>query len=244
MAFATPPPLVRYAAATSAWVGRSTTISPARVTLPARRRAAGAPPRPLPHMDVRPHAADSDYAADAVEDENAEYASSRRMYGAHAYFAAQDAAAAAAGRGPPRDPPGAPMRFRLLVVGSGDRECALAKVLHDSNRVHGLYYCPDEAGVCAIEASKVANSTGVSAYEPGEIVRFCRWALVDAVFVGPDRGACVGVDVEEELASSGITVFGADVGGMLLDGLVSVDDCVQPLVEAMASSPDGGEVAA
>jgi len=124
----------------------------------------------------------------------------------------------------------------MLVVGSGGRECALAKILHDSSRVHGLYYCPDEAGVCAIEASKVANSTGVSAYAPGDIVRFCRWALVDAVFVGPDRGACVGAAVEEELAASGITVFGADVGGMLLEGVVGVDDCVRPMAEAMAAT--------
>lgn len=222
MAFTSPPPLVRYGATpgavASAWVG-----------------AATAPP---PHMSVPGPTADALDAADAAEDaaDAADDGAPPPLYGADAYFAAQDAAAAAAGRGPPVDPPGSPPRFRMLVVGSGPRECALAAILHDSARVHGLYYCPDEAGVCAIDASKVANSTGVSAFAPGDIVRFCRWALVDAVFVGPDRGECVGAGVEEELAASGITVFGADVGGMLLEGVVSVDDCVRPMAEAMAAA--------
>lgn len=246
MAFTTHPPLVRYAAtaaASSPWVGSAPTLRPARVAPPMRRRAAAPPPLPAPHMSIPRPAADALDAADAEEDAAAaaDEGAPPPLYGADAYFAAQDAAAAAAGRGPPVDPPGAPPRFRMLVVGSGTRECALAKILHDSSRVHGLYYCPDEAGVCAIEASKVANSTGVSAYAPGDIVRFCRWALVDAVFVGPDRGGCVGAEVEEELAASGITVFGADVGGMLLEGVVSVDDCVRPMAEAMAAAAEGGD---
>lgn len=131
----------------------------------------------------------------------------------------------------PRNEKGQPM-FRAVLVGSGPRELLAIQKLRASGIMKGLYYCPDDERVCVIEMSKYGRSATVSAYfDEEEVVRFAKWAVADAVFVGPDRGNCIGKESETALAIAGITVFPHDVTAAIADGQLDVAECLAALVE-------------
>ena len=126
---------------------------------------------------------------------------------------------------------GDPM-FRVVVVGASERELETVKRLHDSGIITGLYYCPEIPDVCELDFQGYATSTTVSANDdPWEVVRFAKWSVSDAVFVGPDRDGCIGKDAEAALAAAGITVFPHDVSAAIADGTLSVKDCLSSIIE-------------
>lgn len=127
---------------------------------------------------------------------------------------------------------GEPM-FRCVIVGSGERELQLARVLSGSDVMRGLYYCPDHAAVCDIEMNKFAQSATVSAEtRPEDVVRFAKWCLADAVFIGPDRQRSISREVESELAHAGITVFQHDVSAAIAEGNMDAKECLLPLAQS------------
>lgn len=135
----------------------------------------------------------------------------------------------------PRNEAGKVM-LRVLLVGSSEEEVATAKVLSESKRVRGLYYCADEGGSCSLEMEQFGHSSTVAADGPqveADIIKFCKWAFVDAVFVGPSREGAVGADTEAELAAAGVTLFSHDIAGALAAGSMSVDDCFATISEEL-----------
>lgn len=123
---------------------------------------------------------------------------------------------------------GRPM-YRVLVLGSGVRELALVRALEACPTVNGLYYAPNEEGVCALGWPPLATSTGHAAADADGALRFARWALVDAIFVGPDHAGAMPPDVEKELAAAAVTVFPHDVSAAVADGALDPADCLAPL---------------
>jgi len=134
----------------------------------------------------------------------------------------------------PRNPQGEPM-FRVVLVGSGPREVLTVQKLKESGVISGLYYCPDEDRVCVLDMSKYARSATVSAnYDEGDVVRFAKWVVADAVFVGPDRGGRISKESEAALAAAGITLFPHDVSAAIADGSLEVSECLATLAEESA----------
>ncbi len=125
---------------------------------------------------------------------------------------------------------GTPM-FRVLIIGSGERELSLAKALYECDGVMGVYYTPEVPKVCDVRFADYATSTGTAADDSEGFLRFARWALVDAVFVGPERAGAVPPDVEAELANAAITVFPHDVSAAVADGTLDPAVCLAPLGE-------------
>lgn len=125
---------------------------------------------------------------------------------------------------------GEPM-FRVIVVGAGARELETVKRLDDSGVVTGLYYCPDTTQESELEFADYAASTTVSSDNPAEIVRFAKWCVADAVFVGPDRGHCIDKENEAALAEAGITLFPYDVSAAIADGTLSVKECLSSIID-------------
>lgn len=133
----------------------------------------------------------------------------------------------------PRNEEGKVM-LRVLLVGSSEAEVATAKALVDSTRVRGLYYCSDEGGACSLDMENYGHSSTVGADGPEtEFVKFCKWAFLDAVFVGPNREGAVGAETEAELAAEGVTLFSHDISAALGEGLMSVDDCFAAISEEL-----------
>lgn len=137
----------------------------------------------------------------------------------------------------PRNARGEPM-FRVVLVGSGPAELEAIQKLKESGVISGLYYCPDEDAVCDIQMSKFGQSATVSAYYSQEdVVRFSKWVVADAVFVGPDRDGCISNESESALAEAGITLFPHDVCAAVADGSMSVLDCLKPLDDDSENAP-------
>src|SRR5262245_11463522 len=96
-----------------------------------------------------------------------------------------------------------PRRRKVLVVGSGGREHALAVRLLESDSVGEVAVLPGNAGTLATPAW-AAGKTLRSVQ--GDAVEIARRDGFDLVVVGPEAPLCAGLS--DELASAGIPVFG------------------------------------
>src|SRR5271163_1618274 len=91
--------------------------------------------------------------------------------------------------------------MRVLVVGSGGREHALAWAISASPLVDRLFCAPGNAGI-AEEAECIA----IGATDIKGLVRFCRGEQVDFVVVGPEAPLVLGL--VDALEAEGIAAFG------------------------------------
>ena len=101
--------------------------------------------------------------------------------------------------------------MRLLVVGSGGREHALAWSIAASPLVDALYCAPGNAGI-AEEAQCIA----IRATDIGGLVGFCRHERIDFVVVGPEAPLVLGL--VDALETEGIPAFGPSAAAAALEG--------------------------
>jgi phosphoribosylamine---glycine ligase len=101
--------------------------------------------------------------------------------------------------------------MRLLIVGSGGREHALAIALSRSPRVEKLYIAPGNAG-----ASKIAESVAIGVDQTATLIEFCRTAAIDLVVVGPEAPLVAGLS--DALSEAAITCFGPSRKAAQLEG--------------------------
>jgi len=112
--------------------------------------------------------------------------------------------------------------MRVLVVGSGGREHALAWAIAASPLVDTLYCAPGNAGI-AEEAECVA----IRATDIAGVVGFCRRERVDFVVVGPEAPLVLGL--VDALEAEGIPAFGPSAEAAALEGskVYAKDLCVR-----------------
>ena len=92
--------------------------------------------------------------------------------------------------------------MRVLIVGGGGREHAIAVSMKKSSRLDALYCVPGNAGIAQI--AECEPSIGVMEFD--RIVSYAKEKEIDLVFVAPDDPLAAGlVDVLEE---AGFRVFG------------------------------------
>src|SRR5215469_7193249 len=101
--------------------------------------------------------------------------------------------------------------MRVLVVGSGGREHALAWAIAGSPLVNALYCAPGNAGI-AEEAECVA----IRAADIAGLVAFCRRERIDFVVVGPEAPLVLGL--VDALEAEGIPAFGPSTAAAALEG--------------------------
>jgi phosphoribosylamine--glycine ligase len=92
--------------------------------------------------------------------------------------------------------------MRVLVLGSGGREHALAWRLASSPRVRAVVVGPGNAGT----AELAANAPGVDPLDFATVLAACRAHSIDCVFVGPEAPLAAGV--VDHLASKGVPAIG------------------------------------
>src|SRR6195256_3949894 len=100
--------------------------------------------------------------------------------------------------------------MRVLVVGSGGREHALAWAISASPLVDSLFCAPGNAGI-AEEAECVA----IAATDIKGLVGFCRRERIDFVVVGPEAPLALGV--VDALEAEGIPAFGPNAAAAALE---------------------------
>jgi phosphoribosylamine---glycine ligase len=101
--------------------------------------------------------------------------------------------------------------MRVLVVGSGGREHALAWALAASPLVDALYCAPGNAGI-AEEAGCVA----IAASDTAGLIAFCRDTAIDFVVIGPEAPLVAGL--ADALEAAGIAAFGPSAAAAALEG--------------------------
>lgn len=102
--------------------------------------------------------------------------------------------------------------MKVLIIGGGGREHAIAVSMKKSRRVDKLYCVPGNAGIA--EIAECEPSIGVMEF--GKIVAYAKEKQVDLVFVAPDDPLVGGlVDVLKE---AGFRVFGPDKKAAILEG--------------------------
>jgi len=101
--------------------------------------------------------------------------------------------------------------MKVLLVGSGGREHALAWRIAQSPRVDRLFCAPGNAGT-----AEMAQNVDLKAEDVPGLVAFARAEKVDLAVVGPEDPLCRGL--VDELASAGVRAFGPTKAGARLEG--------------------------
>ena len=101
--------------------------------------------------------------------------------------------------------------MRVLLIGSGGREHALAWALSASPLLSQLYVAPGNAGTCDI-----AECVDLDPSDHSAIVSFCRGRNIDLVVIGPEAPLVAGL--VDDLERAGIRAFGPSKAAAQLEG--------------------------
>lgn len=102
--------------------------------------------------------------------------------------------------------------WKILVLGKGAREHALATSLAASDRVDEVVVAPGNGGT----AVELRNASISNIDDPAAVVALARAEEVDLVVVGPEAPLVAGV--ADALRDAGIAVFGPGAAGAQLEG--------------------------
>ncbi len=101
--------------------------------------------------------------------------------------------------------------MKVLIVGGGGREHAIAQSVAKSPRVDKIYCAPGNAGI-----AQIAECVAIGVMEFDKLTAFAREKAVDLVIIGPDDPLAGGLaDVMEE---AGLRVFGPRKNAAILEG--------------------------
>ena len=101
--------------------------------------------------------------------------------------------------------------MKVLIVGSGGREHAIAYCVAKSEKVDKIYCTPGNAGI-----AQLAECAPIGAMEFDKIVAFAKEKEVDLVIVGMDDPLVGGL--VDELEAAGIRAFGPKKNAAILEG--------------------------
>ncbi|MBT6096602.1 MAG: phosphoribosylamine--glycine ligase [Rhodospirillaceae bacterium] len=101
--------------------------------------------------------------------------------------------------------------MKVLVVGSGGREHALAWAIAKSPNCKKLYCSPGNGGI-----ANVAECVDIAAENVDAIVEFAIDEKIDFVVIGPEGPLVLGL--ADKLAAEGIKSFGPSAGAAMIEG--------------------------
>ena len=101
--------------------------------------------------------------------------------------------------------------MRILIVGGGGREHALAWKLSESPRVTKLFAAPGNGGI-----AQLAECVPLKATDVDGITAWCQENAIDYVVVAPDDPLCLGM--VDRLAEAGIPAFGPSKAAARIEG--------------------------
>src|SRR4051794_10480489 len=101
--------------------------------------------------------------------------------------------------------------MRILVVGSGGREHALAWAIAASPLVDKVYAAPGNAGI-----AEEAECVPIAVSDTAAIIDFCKRNRIDFVVVGPEAPLVGGL--VDALETEGIAAFGPTAAAAALEG--------------------------
>src|SRR5579883_452668 len=100
--------------------------------------------------------------------------------------------------------------MKVLLIGGGGREHALAWKLRQSPELDVLYCAPGNAGIF-----KAAEAAPFDVSDHRLILKFCKEAAIDLVIIGPEAPLVAGL--ADTLRESGVAVFGPSAAASRLE---------------------------
>jgi phosphoribosylamine---glycine ligase len=91
--------------------------------------------------------------------------------------------------------------MKILVIGAGGREHALAWKLHQSPKTEKIYVAPGNAGT-----KDLALNVSIPANDPEQLLRFALSQRIDLTVVGPDDPLAAGI--VDRFQDQGLRIFG------------------------------------
>ena len=101
--------------------------------------------------------------------------------------------------------------MKVLIVGSGGREHAIATSVAGSPKVDQIYCAPGNAGL-----GQIAECVPIGAMEFDKLVTFAKEKAIDLTIVGMDDPLVGGL--VDEMEASGLRVFGPRKNAAILEG--------------------------
>lgn len=101
--------------------------------------------------------------------------------------------------------------MKVLIVGSGGREHAIAAAVAKSQRVDKIYCAPGNAGI-----GQIAECVPIGAMEFDKLTAFAKEKAVDLTIVGMDDPLVGGL--VDEMEAAGLRVFGPRKNAAILEG--------------------------
>ena len=101
--------------------------------------------------------------------------------------------------------------MRVLLIGSGGREHALAWKMSQSARLEKLFVAPGNGGT-----ERTAENVALDISDHGKVVDFCLRERIDLVVVGPEVPLVAGI--ADDLHQAGVAVFGPSKLAAQLEG--------------------------
>ncbi|WP_136796678.1 phosphoribosylamine--glycine ligase [Desulfosediminicola ganghwensis] len=101
--------------------------------------------------------------------------------------------------------------MKVLVIGSGGREHALAWKINQSSKVEKIFCAPGNAGI-----AEIAECVEIGATEVDKLLKFALDQKIDLTVVGPEAALVEGV--VDSFEENGLRVFGPNKAASILEG--------------------------
>ena len=101
--------------------------------------------------------------------------------------------------------------MKILLVGSGGRESAIAFKIAQNEKVSKIYVAPGNGGTALYEKCENLNITDID-----ELLSFAKENNIDLTIVGPEEPLTKGI--VDKFRSEGLRIFGPDKKGAELEG--------------------------
>ncbi len=107
--------------------------------------------------------------------------------------------------------------MKVLIVGSGGREHAIAVSVLKSPKVNHIYCAPGNAGI-----GQIAECVPIGAMEFDKLVAFAKEKQIDLTIVGMDDPLVGGL--VDEFEAAGLRIFGPRKNAAILEGSKEVSN--------------------
>lgn len=101
--------------------------------------------------------------------------------------------------------------MKVMIIGSGGREHAIAMSVKKSKKVDKLYCAPGNAGI-----AQIAECVPIGVMEFDKLVSFAKEQMMDLVIVAPDDPLAAGL--VDEMEKAGLRAFGPRKNAAILEG--------------------------
>lgn len=101
--------------------------------------------------------------------------------------------------------------MKVLIVGGGGREHAIAMSVKKSKKVNKIYCAPGNAGI-----AQIAECVDIGVMEFDKMVAFAKKEAVDLTIIGPDDPLVAGI--VDSFEAEGLRVFGPRKNAAILEG--------------------------